>query len=225
MRYQTALVLLVISALAFAGCPRDNSCNLRTAGIYCTFRVAEENGQATATAVFSVGNAAGTELTLGDCGDNIAVNGTPLQERRGLFVYYEGLVDVADTYEFVFTRQDEGPYTCLVSPPPPVAITAPAEGTPLTRKEAFDIQWDNNYAESAGIGLVIAGPCITGIVRPIGDNGLYTINASELQASPETAACDVNILLTRTVSGKMDPGLKGAITAAAVDRTWFTSNP
>lgn len=223
MKSRNVLILMCVCA-ALIGCPREDSCNVLTSGICFTFRVVEQDGQATATAVFTVGNALGTELALGDCGDDITVNGTALQEIRGAFVHYEAVIDPADTYTFVFTREGEDPYTSVVAPPPTVTITAPAAGTVISRAEAFDITWDNNYEASPGIGLFIGGPCVQPILRDIGDNGAYTINADEL-AQRVIPSCDLTISLTRTTIGTMDPATEGTILAHSVDQTWITTNP
>lgn len=216
------LLIVLCTCLVFAGCPRQNSCYVDTAGIHFTFRVQEKDGQATVTARFTVGNAVGTALTLGDCSDDITVNGVPLQAHTGPLVVYEAVLEPAELYTFEFTRESEGPYISTVEAPPPVTITAPAEGTSVSRAEAFDIAWEDNYELSPGIGLVIGGPCVDGIIRSIGDNGLYTINADELQQNG-VDTCDLNISLTRTVNGTMDPGLVGTIAATSVDTTWITS--
>jgi len=223
MRKWTLLIALC-TCLVFAGCPRQNSCYIDTAGMHFTFRVAEKDGQATVTALFTVGNALGTELALGDCGDDITVNGVPLQERRGAFVWYEAVMDPAELYTFEFVREGEGPYTSTVEAPPPVNITAPAEGTSISRAADFDITWDDNYELSPGIGLVIGGPCVDGILREVGDSGAYTIQAGELEQNGADT-CDVNISLTRITNGTMDPLLNGTIAARTVDTTWITTTP
>ena len=225
MRTSIAAVLVSILALTLTACPREDSCNILTDGIYFALRVIEEDGEVIASAVFSVGNALGTELSLGNCGDDIAVNGTPLKERRGVFVSYEAVVAEADTYEFVFTRDGEGPYTCTVSPPPVVTPTAPAEGEIISRQDAFDITWEDNNSGGADINLYIYGPCITDILRNVGDNGLYTMNADELEMKGDEDTCDVNILFTRTLDGTMDPALDGFVRAKTLGRTWIESGP
>jgi len=226
MNMRIALVVLCVGALALVGCPREDSCFVRTGGIYFAFRVVEEDGQATVSAVFTVGGALGTELALGDCGDDITVNGVPLQERVNLFVYYETVMAAADSYEFVFTRDGEGPYTSTVTPPPPVTVTAPVAGTSISRQDAFDITWEDNYPASPGIDLFLGGPCITEIWRNVGDNGgPYVVNADELQNVPPDDTCDVNIVMSRLVAGTLDPALQGFINAKTVDRTWIESTP
>jgi len=225
MGMRRVLVLLCVGALAFVGCPREDSCLIRTQGMYFAFRVVEEDGQATVSAVFTVGGALGTELALGDCGDDITVNGIPLQERRGAFVYYDAVLDAADAYEFVFVREGEGPYISTVTPPPPVNITGPEEAAVISRQDAFDVTWEDNYEASPGITLFLGGPCIWDFQRDVGDNGLYGINADELQFVGVDDTCDVSIILTRLVQGDLDPALDGFINAKTVDRTWITSTP
>lgn len=224
MRYWTVVAILCAS-IVFAGCPREDSCNILTGGIHFTFGVVEKDGAATVTASFNVGGPFGTALSLGDCGDDITVNGVPLEEKRGAFVYYEAVLAPADLYTFEFTRASEGPYVSEAVAPPPVTITAPAEGTAISRAAAFDITWEDNDEASPGIWLFIGGPCVEGMSRDIGDNGLYTINAEDLELPDAADSCDVTISLTRTAAGTMDPAIEGTIFARSVDETWITSNP
>jgi hypothetical protein len=224
MRRWTVLAILCASVV-LAGCPRENSCNILTDGIHFSFAVLEKDGGATVTASFHVGGPFGTALSLGDCGDDITVNGVPLQEKRGAFVYYHAVLAPADLYTFEFTRDGEGPYVSEVVAPPPVMIAAPAEGTVISRAAAFDIVWEDNYEASPGIGLFIGGPCVEGVLRDIGDTGLCTVNAEDLELPGVADSCDVTISLTRTTAGTMDPAIKGTIVARSVDETWITSNP
>jgi len=220
------LVILLASACFMPACPRENSCNVLTPGLFCNFDVSEEDGIALAKAVFSIGGPAGTELSLGaECGDEITVNGVPLMQTVGLFVYYQAEIPLADTYEFVFTRGEDETYTCTVSPPPEMTITAPAEATVLSRLQPFDIMWDANYQGSPGVNIAITLPCGAWFGTTAVDNGLYTVNAGTLQGQDETTTCDAQISLSRVVQGQMDAGLEGVITARTIDRTWFTSAP
>lgn len=223
-----SLVSVILLAVVFflPACPRENSCNVLTPGLYCKFDVKEEDGVALATAVFSIGGPAGTELSLGaGCGDEIAVNGVPLMQTVGLFVYYRAEIALADTYEFVFTRGGDETYTCTVSPPPEMIVTAPAEATVLSRLQPFDITWDANYEGSPGVNIAITLPCGAWFGTTAVDNGLYTVNAGVLQGQDGTTTCDGQISLSRVVQGQMDAGLDGIVTARTVDRTWFTSTP
>ena len=93
-------VLLTAGTLALTGCPRTNSCNILTDGLYCNFSVLESNGQATVTAIFTVGNAVGTNLALGaDCDDDIMVNDVPLQQLGAAVIRYEAVIPETDTYD------------------------------------------------------------------------------------------------------------------------------
>lgn len=224
MKYGTVLAIVCVS-IFFAGCPREDSCNIRTGGIYLSFNVLEKDGAATVTATFTVGGPFGTALSLGDCGDDITVNAVPLQAKQGAFVYYEATLAPADLYTFEFTRDGEGPYISEVVAPPTVTITAPVQGTAISRAVAFDVTWEDNYEASPGIALFIGGSCVQGILADIGDNGLYTINADDLELTDVEDSCDVTISLTRVATGTMDPELEGSIQAKSVGETWITSNP
>jgi hypothetical protein len=216
-----ALAILAVSALTMVGCPQENSCNILTNGIFCAFRVVEEDGQALATATFTVGNAWGTELALGPtCGDSVTVNGVAMREQRNAFVYYSADLDVAETYTFEFKRGDEV-FTSTTATPP-------AENASISRAQAFNVTWEDNNDGVGEIDLMIGGNCVYLFGDRVTDNGLYTVNAGELERNTAEAiddACTADVVLAREVEGQLDPGLKGLIVGRTVDRTWFTTVP
>lgn len=223
------MVVLLGGLVALGGCPRTDSCYISTPGLYCSFSVVEEDGQAFARAYFFVDSPLGTQVALGaSCGDDITVNGIALPERRNVYVHYEAEIPEAETYEFEFTRDEKVVYVSTVTPPPPVTITAPVDETVVPRSSAFDITWEANNGEAPPeINLLIKGPCITNLVRDIADNGQYIINAGELEEDEEAETpdgqCDADIVLTRRVAGQMADGLVGGINGYSRDSVWFTS--
>ncbi len=240
MKQLSWLPLLLIGSAVVSGCsknPEENSCNIKTAGVYVEYTVHAEGASAVADATFWVGNApGGTYLTLGDCGDTITVNGQPLVHQSGADNdYYETNVTPTDVYKFVFTRQGESPYTSTVSTPAAVDITAPTAGTSISRAEAFDIKWTAN--PGGKIHLLISGDdankCIQDYPtyesdRAIDDTGTYTVNAGAIQpfvSSDATKSCSATIALERSEPGTLDPSLKGTINGFAAGHTTFTSTP
>jgi hypothetical protein len=201
-----ALGLLAVLTVLPA-CPRTSSCNVTTEGVYCTFRVVEEDGVVKAVAIFSVGDALGTALVLGaECGDAITVNGAPLQERQGLFVFYEATVEPADAYTFVFTR-GEDEYSSTVGLPAAFTIDAPAEGQVVSRREAMAVVWPPLADEGdAWITVAMEGPCVPLFADRALDTGAYIVNAGKLL--PE---------------GALDPALQGAISGRSVQHTFIHS--
>jgi len=229
------LPVLLIGSAAVLGCskqPEEDSCNIKTGGIYVEYEVTESNNTATARATFWVGDApGGTYLTLGSCGDDIKVNGQALRHESGAdHDYYESTVPVAGSYEFVFTRTDEDPYSSTVSTPPAIHITAPTEGASISRAESFDITWDNNG--SGQLNLLIDGDCIKDFPsvngEAIADTGSYTVNANGIEpfvSSDADKTCTANISLERSTNGALDPNLKGTITGYSGAGRSFTSTP
>ena len=98
------LGLLLAAGASTMGCssPEEDSCNIKTAGIYVEYEVFEEGPSARTRATFWVGNEpGGTILRLGSCGDAITVNGQTLSEKEsGGDPYYEATMAAADTYEY-----------------------------------------------------------------------------------------------------------------------------
>jgi len=221
------------SSMVAMGCtsPEEDSCNIKTAGVYVQYEVVEEGNSAHAMATFWVGDSpGGTFLTLGSCGDTITVNGQSLSKNTSNVDhdYYEATMAPADSYDFVFSRQDEDPYTSSVSPRTPVVVTSPS-GASISRTEAFDVTWE---ADSGSIDLLIEGKCIKDFPSINGDsvpdNGTYTVNAGGIEpfvSSDATESCTANVELTRENSGNLSPSLKGSIKGSAVGRTSFTSTP
>ena len=219
MNMRLALVpLCLLSAVSVMGCtaPEEDSCNIKTGGIYVEYEVFEEGNQARATATFWVGDKpGGTYLSLGSCGDNITVNGQGMSKKTDNVNhdYYEAKLGKADSYEFVFTREDEDPYSSSVSPRKPVNITAPTSGTSISRADAFEITWENN--DSGKIELLIEGDCIEDFPSVNGDDvadtGSYSVNADGIKPFMKDDAdktCSASLSLTRKNSGSLSPSLK-----------------
>ena len=76
-KYVVTTVALALSLPITTGCfPVEDSCNIKTDGLYLELDAIEENGSVEAQAIFWVGDRpGGTYLELGDCGDEISVNG------------------------------------------------------------------------------------------------------------------------------------------------------
>ncbi len=228
------LPLCLLAAPSVMGCtsPEEDSCNIKTAGIYVEYQVREEGNAARATATFWVGDKpGGTFLTLGSCGDTITVNGQGMSKETSNVDhdYYEATLALADSYDFTFSREDEDPYSSSVSPRNPVNITAPTGGS-ISRAESFDITWEAN--DGGDIELLIDGDCISDYPNVLGDdipdNGTHTVNAGGIEPFVESDAdksCTATVELTRGNGGNLSSSLKGTIKGYSVGRTSFTSTP
>jgi len=225
--------LLALGALAAAGCfPQEDSCNIKTPGIYPQFEVVEEGDAATARAVFWTGDGPnGTSLVLGSCGDAIAVNGVTLQGNNSNPVEYSATLDLATTYDFVFSRPDEGDYTSTVTDLRPEVIVLGPDGEEIPRDQEFDVTWEDN--DGGDIDLLISGECFTDYPETLGDavpdTGSYTVPANGIEAwsGDESESCTAEVTLSRTVTGDLDPVFEGQgeIYGRTMDRTTFTSTP
>lgn len=225
------LSLAAMIAALVAGCfPQEDSCNVKTAGIYFEYQVVEEGGDAVGKATLWVGDSpGGTNLVLGECGDALAINGVTMTEKGGNPKYYEAAIEPADTYEFVFTREDEEPYTSQVTDMRPAVLNVGPDGGSISRAEPFDVTWDDN--DGGQIKLLISGTCIWDYPDTLGeevaDNGLHAVPADGIEAtsSGESESCTAEIELTREVNGTLDTALKGTIKGQSVGRASFTTTP
>jgi hypothetical protein len=220
--------LLVLGAIAATGCLKsEDSCDLKTQGIRVEFAAMEEGGAASGQAEFFTDE--GMAIILGDCGDKITVNGTELQvvSATASPVVYAANIEATGTYEFVFSRPDEGDYTSTVTDlRPAVVVTAPAADADVPRDAALDVAWDNS--DGGSIDLVITGDCFSDYKESWTDDGAETIDANSLIVTDDTASCAAELVLTRTVTGTLDSALTdqgGWIRGWSVGRTSFTSIP
>ncbi|MBW2531710.1 MAG: hypothetical protein JRI55_09530 [Deltaproteobacteria bacterium] len=226
------LSLVMAGAAASMGCakPEADSCDIKTGGIYVQYEVEERGATATAIAAFWVGDGPeGTYLTFGSCGDSIEVNGESMQLRSDVDnEVYETDLAAADSYDFVFTRQDEDPYSTVVYTPDPPVISYPAGGESISRADTFDITWDTG---AGNVELLIEGDCIDDYPNLLGDDvpdsGSHTVaaNGIEPDLNDEETSCSVDLTLTREQSGDVNPELAGEATGLGVGFVSFTSTP
>ena len=224
----------MLGAVAATGCiASEDSCDLKTQGIKVELAAMEEDGVATGNAEFYTDE--NMAIILGDCGDKITVNGTELQvvNANASPVVYSANVEATGTYEFVFSRPDEGDYTSTVTGlRPAVTLTAPAEGAEIPRDADLLVEWDDNNGGAGNdeIKAIVTGDCI-GIdyeqtFSP--DDGADTIAADSLNVDGDTTTCAAELVMTRKVTGTLDPALDsqgGWIEGWSVGRTSFTTIP
>ncbi|MDQ1256577.1 MAG: hypothetical protein QG656_1175, partial [Candidatus Hydrogenedentes bacterium] len=113
MRFRICNALICVSlVLVLAGCPKANTCSIRTDAIYCVFAIEIQSGVVTARAKLNVGNPFGTVLTVDpSCGDQVTANGVVLTPTIPLALFgHTAAIPSAPEYEFVLTRQGEEPY-------------------------------------------------------------------------------------------------------------------
>ena len=228
-KYSMALVALAASLPLTAGCfPVEDSCNIKTDGLYLQLETIEENGSVEAQAIFWVGNApGGTYLELGDCGDGIEVNGSVMTASPGYDnpEVYVAAIDVAETYDFTLRRPDEDPYVSSVTNArAPVNVNGPSDQT-ISRAEAFDVTWESNDAGDARVS--VGGACFFDYSESVQDDGTHTVAGGSLDSTDAEAGetCNATVLVERVTAGSMATGLSGSISAVVRGRTTFSSAP
>jgi hypothetical protein len=225
---------VVLCAAATPACAAvEDSCDLATDEIEVELAVIQENGAATGEAIFRTDDVA--SIALGDCGDKMTVNGAVLRVLDGAAspLVYAASLEVADEYDFVFSRPDEDDYVSTVSDMrPEVTITAPAAGSIITRDLGFDVAWDAN--DGGEVNLLVDGSCIRSYPDADGelvsDDGADTIPAgailwSGVEGTEDPTSCSAEVVLTRSVDGVLDEALTGMIYGWTAGRTAFTSAP
>ncbi len=235
MLHKIALACTILMGSAvMLGCqaPEEDSCNIKTPGVFVEYEVHEEGGSAATRATFWVGDKpGGTFLSFGSCGDSIAVNGKTLTKvSAGDHDAYETSMTAVDSYEFIFSRDGETPYSSAVAPRNPVAITAPAGNASVSRAAAFDITWDAN--DSGSLNLLVSGDCIKDFPSTLGesvtDNGTYAVNANGIEpfvSSDSGKSCTATLELNRQNTGTLSSSLKGTIEGNSLAHASFTSAP
>ncbi len=228
-KYVFTTVALALSLPLTTGCfPVEDSCNIKTDGLYLQLEAIEENGSVEAQAIFWVGdNAGGTYLELGDCGDEIAVNGKVMTASPGYDnpEVYVASLEPSDTYDFVLSRPEEDPYTSTVSNArPAVNVTGPNDST-LSRANAFDVSWEDNDGGDARVS--VSGSCIFGYSETVQDDGSHTVAAGSLDATDEDAgeSCNAKVIVDRATAGSMAPAVTGSIQAISRGTSSFITAP
>ncbi|MCU0661299.1 MAG: hypothetical protein MUC50_03120 [Myxococcota bacterium] len=229
MRTSTQRVMAFVAMISAVGCfEEEDSCNVKTDGIFVEYEITESGQSADAKVTFWVGNApGGTYLELGDCGDEIRVNGVRLAEAESNPTTYIASVDPASAYDFVFHRDGERQYISTVETPSPVRlIQAPNSGQSISRQNDIAIQWEAGSSPS-DVSLEVVADCLYDFIGETSDDGAFTIESGELEAfeGEEDVTCDATLSVRRQVSGELDMALKGSIRGnAEVSRT-FRSTP
>lgn len=222
------LILLLVSASLVSGCfEEEDSCNLRTPGIYAEFFIWEEDGQARATAAFWTGDdPGGTALELGACGDSIRINGIKMSEDgTGLYTKYVATVPATDDYVFAFDRPDEETYYSHIDGRPgPLQITAPHQAM-ISRDEDIPIAWKNESGTQAR--LTIEGSCFPTYSELVTDDGQHVVPSNKINAHPQraTETCAARISLWRNLYGTLSPDLKGSVAGIRDGNAFFDSTP
>lgn len=206
------LTLVIVSVLALGCFEEEDSCNIRTPGIYVEYDVREIDGETFGEATFWVGDEPnGTHLELGACGDAIFLNGERLNEKSGWVTKYTGIVPPNDEYVFEFKRPGEDTYVSVVrNVPSPITILSPS-GDSIARDDDMTIKWTQPTGDQ--VNLSITGNCISSYSEVITDDGLHTIREEKINVVKHrsTETCSATVTLSHYLYGDISPYLKGKI--------------
>jgi hypothetical protein len=228
------LGVLVGLALVVTGCSTVDSADIRTSGMTADLLVKlPENAVAVdVTASFRVGNL--TYVELGS-GENVSVSagGQTEELHRGKFAgatSYTGQLGVSRG-ELTFALKREGDNTSAPSStialPEPVHLSQPFGGAKLSRRKAVQVTLASGPAQT----LTWSGPCIqTGSLEIEAGRSSATVAAGAiLAATPASAGsdtCQVELLLSRHTTGKLDGAFKdGSVVAVAQSTHQVVSAP
>ncbi|MCB0341444.1 MAG: hypothetical protein H6626_13825 [Pseudobdellovibrionaceae bacterium] len=227
MRFSILSIVLFFSSATLFGCSNTDSENVKTKGIYASFDVSASNGAATAIAKFQVGGPTGSFLDLSS-GDSITVNGLVLtrQELLGIIEYRKSVpYSEGGIYTFVFSREDEEPYTSTVTLTEAVTISSPTAGANATKGQSLSVQWNAgaDASDSISVSLSKQGDDETGYSSSslVSTASSHTIPASDtLTVNGGNIPATVSVFRER--DGQMAEGLDGSIQSSQYDSVDIT---
>lgn len=213
----------IAGATLMLGClEEEDSCNIRTPGIYTEYYVSEIDGQASVNATFWVGDGPqGTYLELGSCGDTIEVNGIKLNETGSYPTHYTAKMPAATEYVFAFIRPKEKAYYSVMDNVPGAIHIETPQGEQIARDEDLLLLWQDNG--NSQISLNISSGCFTYYRETLTDDGRHIVPANTFATRPQycTKGCAATATLTRKFSGRLSPSLKGTIGGEVKSHAYF----
>lgn len=236
-----SLMLPASACLLFAiGCEQVDSEGVATSAVYATM-TATADGDGTTEVVVGLKVGGSLSNTYLDLSGDDALEASSLDEsmvmtkRRGLFndVYYTASFpgDEEDKEIAVnFKRSaDEGAPASSVTLPAAFDITTPTEDGIFARAtDAIEVTWEPAGGDEPML-VEVSGPCVeTESFTDLEDNGMYTIPEGTLVAldEREDETCVLNLRVSRSRTGTLDPAYEGGrITAVVVREVTFSSSP
>jgi hypothetical protein len=207
---------IALAALALAGCTETlDSKNIRTQGISATIEATA--GSATSTRVVATLKAGGDESNTYidlNAGDKLTAESGGKQvlmtaESTGVYNAQFATGEAETEFKVLLERDvdDDAPNNAGKLPAPFDIGALPTE--PVSRAEALTITWSPGDTSDT-MHIHLDGDCIffEDIDVP-GDPGTYTIDANKLKptSSDKPESCDVNIEVSRSRKGSVDPTL------------------
>lgn len=155
------LLVFILAASALASCAKVSSTEVKSGGIWADVHVTGDSaGGAVCEAVFQVGDATGTFLSL-DGGDQVTCDGKPMGKTEVLGeITYSVKVpyDLTKTYPIVLSRPGETPYEADVTLPEPVSITWPRAAERVAATGGVELRWALGATTAYDILVTLAGP-------------------------------------------------------------------
>ena len=232
-----SLGVLIGLALVVTGCSTVDSADIKTSGMTADLLVKlPENADAVdVTASFRVGNLTYVELGSGE-NVEVSAEGKREQLHRGKFAgatSYTGQLGVSkgSKVEINLALNRAGGNTSAPSStvvlPEPVHLSQPVGGTKLSRRKDVQVTFASGPAQT----LTWSGPCIqTGSLEIEPGRSSTTIAAGLIRATTPASAgtdtCQVEFLLSRHTTGRIDGAFKdGTIVAVAQSTHQVVSAP
>jgi hypothetical protein len=227
VKHFVLLGLTGAALLALMACETGDTCDIRTSGIRVDYEAIEQDGVTTARAQFMYKD---TSLELGNCGDTIEVNGVRLNSVGSEYpITYEADVEPNDSgeFEFVFAREDEGPFTSTTGLPETFELTAPASGESFSRAEPINVTWSGEDWDL--MTIAVEAEDLWEYEETVSDVNAYSIAADELEAQSGAEDDDIlaELILTRSDEGTVDAIFDSGSTCVGkvIDQVSFTSTP
>jgi hypothetical protein len=216
-----------------------DTCEIKTSGIAMKATVEDDGTTVRAAAVFESGDMSGvgTKLEIGEC-DEFTINDRTTNRREdNLEIEYSVTWDAGDApTDFVFrlNRKDDGDDVhAEVSLPARFSITAPDDGTEVSRAANLELTWDppepGGEIEVELEEEIDGDICFESYDDTVEDTGALTIPPGTIELSgidePEDKVCEAALVLTRTAAGAYPSELKdgGSVSAKVIRRVGFSS--
>lgn len=208
--------LIAVLIVSLAACSATTSSrNIRTGGLVALIDVTSEHeGQASVKTSLVVGGANSNTYVMLEGGDRLSaaagsehkdMNATSAGEYEAKFATSGGEIVVKLARDV-----DKSAPNSKGTLPPPFEITNSFDDKPISReKQTVTLTWAPKEG-GADVAIHLSGDCILDQDFSVGgDPGSYTIDKGTLTAwkGQELQACNVAVVVTRTVKGTTDPEL------------------
>jgi hypothetical protein len=138
--------------------------------------------------------------------------------------YYASEVDVADSFDLVWVRDDGTRHTLTSDAPLDFTIDAPAASTSIPRTSLFSVAWSPpRDGEEIALRVEADVPgCVQPLDEVVPDSGSWSLVAGTIEAAADdpNAVCDASLSLERSVWVEGDAGFLAGNSLLLVTREW-----